>query len=97
MSRVWEMHLLTLTHSIIQANAPEYLREKILYRSNVHGVQVRSRNMLSIPKHRTAIFQRSFSYMSVKLYNQLDDDIRESSILAFKRRLRVFYLGQFCG
>lgn len=95
MSKVWEMHLLTMTHSIIKTNAPEYLREKISYRSDIHGVQVRSRNTLSIPKYRTSIFRRSFTYMSVKLYNGLNDGIRDSSISAFRRKVRALFLARF--
>ena len=65
------LHLLTVTmiHKILIDKKPTYLHRKIRFRTDVHNVNVRRKNLICCPKHRLHLFERSFSYLAYKLYN----------------------------
>ena len=63
---------------------------------DVHGYNTRgSENMnLYLPKYAKEIFRRNFAYTGSMLWNDLPDEVKESSPLdAFKSNYR-FYIGQ---
>ena len=76
--------------------APNYLN---VFRSvqNVHSRSTRSvdRNELYIPRHRTQIFKRSFTYSGVKIWNSLPADVKFCSTLhSFKTKCKSHLLGK---
>lgn len=82
-------HLSTLVFKILSTGLPTYLRQKLIKGSEVHGMHTRYNNKLVIPKHSTALFQRSFSYNGAKLFNSLPDTVTNSpSIISFKYKLK---------
>ena len=76
MNKIWELHLLNFVHQLLLRGQPSYLRAKVSSRCNLHSVNVRSSSNLSIPRHTTSVFHRSFSYNSVKIYNQVDNELK---------------------
>nr|CAI5860080.1 unnamed protein product [Callosobruchus analis] len=70
------LHLAVLVHKVITRQEPEYLVSKLKLRLMCHGVNVRHGNQLSIPKHRSAAFERSFCYNSVTIYNAIPPEIK---------------------
>ncbi|VEN58832.1 unnamed protein product, partial [Callosobruchus maculatus] len=60
---------LNLLFTVLQTSCPVYLSEKLTFRNDIHNKSTRHKQMLSIPRHRSTMFQRSFSYQSAKLYN----------------------------
>lgn len=70
------VHLATLIFKISKYEQPKYLNDKLIRGSDVHQRVTRHRGLYSVPRHKTAIFQRSFTYNSVKTYNSLPDDIK---------------------
>ena len=62
MSRRRVLHTVCLFSKILQRESPPYLYLKIRFRTDVHNINVRHKNTLTIPQHRLEIFKRSFSY-----------------------------------
>ena len=75
--------------------APHYLCNDVTMIVDVHGYDTRSsENMnLYVPKYTKEICKRSFAYKGSMLWNDLPDEVKESSSLdAFKSNYR-FYIG----
>nr|CAI5834113.1 unnamed protein product [Callosobruchus analis] len=90
------LHCLVLFHKIIKYKTPVYLHEKIIYRAQTHTIRLnlRSDGLISAPRHRTAIYQRSFTYCIYKLYNQVPQNIRHLSVTSFKKKCK-YLIGNF--
>lgn len=82
----------TLFHSIIFNEKPSYLCDKIIFRSNVHSVNIRNKNALAAPSHKTAQFERSFTYNIYKIYNGIEESLKILRISTFKRHMRELLL-----
>lgn len=86
----FHLHLCTLVYKINKFRQPEYLFEKLTKGSDVHGRLTRYNDLFSAPRHRTAMFQRSFTYNAVKNYNALPLNVKDcSGVETFKKRLRT--------
>ena len=77
------LHSACLYHKIIINKTPSYLYRKILFRTDVHNVNIRFKGKLTPPVHRTETFKRSFSYQITKVYNGLPN-IKQYSFFKFK-------------
>lgn len=88
-----KFHLLTFVHRLLISGKPSYLREKLIFRFTVHDCNIRNKNILTLPHHSTAIFQRSFTYNSVLCYNSLDSEFKSASSLSiFKKLVKLVLL-----
>lgn len=81
---------LTFYHKIIISKSPPYLYNKIRFRTDVHNLTTRYRNLISPPLHKTTMFKRSFSYQIYSLYNDIPIDIKGSTLSSFKIKLKQF-------
>lgn len=89
------LHLLCLTYKINLHREPTYLFDKLLRGSNMHGCYTRHRDLYTVPKHRTAQFQRSFSYNAAKIYNKLPWNIKtSSSLISFRKNVKNYLFQQ---
>nr|CAI5841848.1 unnamed protein product [Callosobruchus analis] len=79
---------------ILFTSSPLYLKYKLFFRTSIHSMPIRNTNTLAIPKHRTAMFQRSFSYQGPKQFNALTPDLKQTALcdLRFKFALRKHVL-----
>ena len=69
--------------------APPYLARRFTSRSQTHDRVTRQMDELDIPFYRTAAGQRSFLYRATKLWNDLENNIKDSSsIRVFKKLIR---------
>ena len=87
--------LSVLMFKAIHGLAPHYLCNDVTMIVDVHGYNTRSsENMnLYVPKYTKDICKRSFAYKGSMLWNDLPDEVKESSSLdAFKSNYR-FYIG----
>ena len=87
--------LSVLMFKAIHGLAPHYLCNDVTMIVDVHGYDTRSsENMnLYVPKYTKEICKRSFAYKGSMLWNDLPDEVKESSSLdAFKTNYR-FYIG----
>ena len=73
---------------IIKYKMPRDLYDKILFRADVHNVNLRRRYLVTVPQHRKEMFKRSFSYNIASLINSLDEINFDQSVLAFKKTVK---------
>lgn len=69
-----------------------YLVNRIRYRIDVHFVNIRRKQLLSVPHHCSALFQRSFSYNVCRVINRIPGKFFSLSFLSFKNRLKFCVL-----
>jgi Reverse transcriptase (RNA-dependent DNA polymerase) len=89
MKQRWKLHLCCSVHKILYKKHPIYLNNKLSLRSQIHRVNLRfSGYTLNIPKYKTAIFKKSFSYMAPSLYNKLPAHVKVLSLQCFKYKVK---------
>lgn len=86
------VHMACFVHNLINIQYPEYLFSKLVPRYNVHQRELRNSEQFTIPRHSTAMFQRSFSYQAVTIYNSLSNNIKNLSKLNFKKSIKKLTL-----
>lgn len=92
----FNLHLSCLIFKLLKNDSPEYLVSKFTKLSEFHGRVTRNCDLFCIPKHKTAQFQRSFSYNAAKNYNTIPTDVKSvSSINLFKKKIKsIIYLNR---
>lgn len=65
-----ELHLSRFAFKVYKTKTPDYLYQRLTFRSDIHNRNTRYRSQLDIPSHSTAVFQCGFSYVAPKLINQ---------------------------
>lgn len=86
-------HISCLIYKINRNASPVYLYNKLVMRREVHSVNTRHADMLDVPRHRTAMFQRSFTYTAAEVFNNLPLLIKSSSsVFQFRKRIRSYIL-----
>ena len=82
-----------LTFKALNNLTPAYISNLLKPMSETQSLSLRSSDngLLSIPRSRSALYDRSFSYSASKLWNSLPQSLRTSSSLnEFKTGLRNF-------
>ena len=81
-----------LTYKALNNLAPAYISGLLKQVSETHTHSLRSseNGLLSVPRSRTALYDRSFSYSVSKLWNALPQSIRtKPSLKSFKTSLKA--------
>lgn len=68
--------------------APPYLCELFCKRNAIHDRNTRNRELLHIPLCKTKSGQRSFRYRAVNIWNNLDNELKQLTLRAFKKTLK---------
>ena len=55
---------------------PFYLFDRLESKSSIHSKNIRFSHILHIPKHKSALFKKSFSYCAANFYNKLSDEMK---------------------
>lgn len=84
-----KLQQLVFTHKVITYSTPEYLKEKFIPRNKIHPINIRHKDLLSIPKFKSALFKKSFTYTSVLHYNILPNNYKQLKINSFKKTIRT--------
>nr|CAI5828002.1 unnamed protein product [Callosobruchus analis] len=87
------LHSACIYQKILRNKEPTYLFNKIKFQKHIHTLNVRTKQNITTPKHRTEQFKRSFSYQIGKIYNELPTEITRLSLKDFKRKLKFDLLG----
>ena len=84
--------VLLFTFKALNGKAPIYIDELLDAQMNTHiDLRSNSKELLSVPTVKTCFGERSFSYMSPRLWNNLPIEIRQStSVDIFKQTLKTF-------
>lgn len=78
-----EFHILRLLFCIITYRIPRYLSDSFIFISDISTRNTRrGSSLLSIPIHRTTVFNKSFVVSASRLWNSLPDNVRNSETLA---------------
>lgn len=85
----------TLYHSILTTRKPPYLYDKITFRTDIHNINIRRKDRLDTPKHRTSLFERSFTYRISAVYNNIIDTIKTYPKNRFKAHLNKTTLAEY--
>lgn len=89
MDERYQASLATTVYNINKFELPAYLYSKLVRGSDVHNRQTRSRLSYKVPRHRTAQFQRSFAYNSVKTFNSIPLAIRSlTNVSTFRKQVK---------
>lgn len=88
------LHSCCLYHKIILTKTPPYLYNKINFRTDIHNINIRFRNTITVPQHRTKLFQGSFSYNVAKLYNSVPKEYKQLSMNSFKFKFKEYIFQQ---
>jgi len=87
------LHLACFVWKALQNGTPSYICEKLHPRDTIHNKCTRYSSFFDIPKHRTALFQRCFSYVAPKLYNaHLSDRFNSMTLPAFRNMFKKYYM-----
>lgn len=87
---LYEYFLCMMIYRILNTSVPLYLREKLQFRRNVHHVNVRSSNKLSLMKFNTTLFKRSFTYNAIICFNNVPEKYKKKNLLAFRKKIKTF-------
>ena len=87
-SNTVKVHFTVFLLKVIKISSSQYLREKLVFRQIMHNRALRHRNCLTMPQHRTALFQRGFTWVVVMCYNGLSNDLKSCSQRMLRLRLR---------
>lgn len=82
------LHCCSLYHNVILSKSPKYLYEKITFRNDIHTRNTRKNQLISPPRHSTAMYQRSFTYNIYNIYNKIPDFIKELNPIQFKHHMK---------
>ena len=70
--------------------SPSSICERLIFINNIHNCNIRNNKMLTMPHHRSAMFQRDFSYNGVKYYNSLPTGFCQLNSLHFKIKYKKY-------
>jgi len=82
------LHSLSFYHKIILLRTPPYLYNRIRFRTDVHNINIRRKDQLTVPQHKLEIFKRSFSYCIAKYYNLVPRELKSGGCNTFKNRVK---------
>lgn len=82
-----KLYTLCCYHQILCKRTPIYLYNKIKFRTDVHNINIRNKHFITIPTHRTALYERSFTYNIAKTYNDIPDNVKNLKYRDFKKHI----------
>lgn len=90
-----ELHLANFLFKVIfNTSFPSVLKSKFITRLNIHLRTIRFSGKMTVPHHQTAMFQRSFTYNAIKVYNSLPTELTALSEQNFKKKFKQHLLSK---
>lgn len=87
------LHFCCFLHKIMNdSESPSSIKNRLIFRRDVHSLNIRYPGKLAMPRHRSAVFQRSFSYNAVRCYNSLPESLFSLNGHSFKVKYRQYLL-----
>lgn len=78
-------------HKIMLSRLPGYLYNGITFRTDVHNINIRRKDAISLPKYKLSVFERSFTFNIYKVYSELPVHIKGLNPKSFKRAIYKSY------
>lgn len=82
------LHFAVLIQKLMLTSIPSYLKKKLIPRRETHNFNIRFPELLTVPKHSTALYRKCFSFQTVELYNKLPNSFRNFNISTFKIKMK---------
>lgn len=82
------LHCGKFYHKIITTKTPQYLLNKLRFRTDIHNINIRFKNILTPPQHSTTLYQSSFTYNAAKVYNKIPNDLKQLNVHSFSKELK---------
>ena len=91
--QIFKFNCLLLIHKCTKNNYFLEFKTKLLNNFSVHSYETRINNLLRLPFVRLKLCQKSYLYMSIKLWNNVNVDIRNlNSIIPFKKKVKILLI-----
>lgn len=84
-----KVHSICFFFKIIKYRTPPYLYNKITFRTDVHNLNIRRRDVLTIPMHTKEFFKKSFSYNIASEINKHKIVNFNQSVTTLKKRIKT--------
>lgn len=95
LSERFDCHMACLIFKMIKYMTPSYLVAKLKKGTDTHQRSTRYCTQFTVPKHNSALFQRSFSFSAAKLYNSIPQNIKSlTNISAFRKQITDFIINK---
>ena len=91
MAKRRKVHFCSFIYKVMKTGKPEHLFSRLNPRSTLHTVEIRSKRNLHIPRHRTTLFQKGFTYKAAKYFNTLVRQFLDLPVGLFKKRIKHFF------
>lgn len=72
-------------YKVVINKSPPYLCNKIRFRTDVHGINIRRKDVLEIPQYKLSLFRRCFTYDICSVFNGLPRHLKMVPIKQFKK------------
>lgn len=89
-----QYHLGCFCFKILKYQTPPYLHKKLSFRTDIHNINIRRKNLLTIPKHKKETFKSSFTYNATCILNNCNRNELTLSYSAFKRGFKKCLYGK---
>ena len=87
--QIFKYNCLLLVHKCTKANYFPEFKRKLQTCSSIHSHETRNNNKLRVPFEKLKLCQKSYKYISIRLWNDVNEDIKNIySIITFKKKLR---------
>lgn len=88
-----QLHLLNFVHKCLTLpNTSTLLKGLFVPHANIHSRKTRFNNKFVLPRHRTAMFSKCFTYQAITKYNKLPDLFKQYNINKFKFKLKLLLM-----
>lgn len=84
-----KMHIMFFTHKVLCSTTPRYIYQKFVKRNQLHSVNIRHFQLFTLPKFRTALFKKCYTYNAITMYNELPDSLKSASKYSFKKNVKL--------
>ena len=81
-----------MTYKCMNRLTPPYLSKLFIKRNEIHDLDTRNNKALDIPQHKTVSGQRTFHSRAVKIWNDLDEDLKKLPWKSFKTKLKETFV-----
>lgn len=88
LENIYKYQISVTVKRILSTSSPPYLRENILFRRDLHNINVRHVSQISLPRFHSALFSRSFTYNTAKIFNNLNDSLKNLPLNNFRRKVK---------
>ena len=96
-SRIYHLNCLQFLFKVLHNDSFPYLKNRILYNYSTHNHITRNRYKLKPIRERLELCKNSYLSQSVKLWNNLDDNTKESkSLYNFKLKVKQSLINTLC-